>query len=314
MKRVLVTNLIMQRDLGTFRAQLEAANIETVAHPIRQFLSEAELLPIIGRFDGVIAGDDQFTERVLQTGLPRLKVISKWGVGLDTIDLEAAERLGIRVYNSPGAFGDAVAEVAVGYMLMLSRSLHRVDRQVRQGGWPKVEGEGLKGKVLGLVGFGSIGRAIAGRALAFGMMIMATDVQMAAMEPLPGVEFATLESLLTQADHLCLACNLTPTNRGMINGAALGQMKPTAYLVNMARGPLVDQPALVEALKNRQIGGAALDVYETEPLPAGHPLTHFENVVLGSHNANNLRSANDYVNRNTIRNLLLGFGQLADEV
>ena len=306
MKQVLITNLIMQRDIEQFRSQLAEANIEPVSYPVKQFLTEGELLPIINQFDGVIAGDDQFTETVLKTGLPRLKVISKWGVGLDSINLDAAKRLGIEVYNSPGAFGEAVAEVAVGYLLMLSRHLHIIDREVRQGNWLKLEGEGLKDKTLGIVGFGSIGRATAIRALAFGMKIIAYDVQMSKLPSSEGVEFANFERVIKEADYLCLCCNLTDDNKGLIGEAELLTMKSSAYLVNMARGGLINEPKLIEALQNKTIAGAALDVYEAEPLDEKHPLTQIDNVILGSHNANNLRQANQYVNQNSIRNLLLG--------
>ena len=261
----------------------------------------------------MIAGDDQLTARVLEASQPRLRVISKWGVGLDSIDLEAARRLGIQVYNSPGAFGDAVGETALGYMLMLARHLGRVDRAVRRGEWPKPEGEGLGGKVLGIIGFGAIGQAIARRAIAFDMTILASDVRAAELAPTapPGTTFASLEEVVESADYLCLACNLTAENRHLIGADALSRMKPTSYLVNVARGPLIDESALVEALLAGRIAGAALDVFETEPLPTGSPLARLENVVLGSHNANNLRSANDAVNRNSIANLLAGLASIA---
>ncbi len=304
MKRVLVTNPIMQRDLPRFEGRLRDAGIETVVHPVSQALDEAQLLRIVPGFDGVIAGDDPFTARVLEAAAPRLKVISKWGVGLDAIDLEAARRLGIQVFNSPGAFADAVAEVAIGYIVMLSRHLHRVDREVRMGKWPKPEGEGLRGKILGIVGLGAIGRAIAQRALPFGMVVRAVDIRRSS--PPPGVEWATLDSLLSTADTLCLCCNLTPENRRMIDADRLARMKPTALLVNVARGGLIDEPALIAALAGKRIAGAALDVFEQEPLPPDHPLLALDNVILGSHNANNERRANDFVNRNTIENLLRG--------
>ena len=307
MKQVLITNLIMQRDIEQFRSQLAEANIEPVSYPVKQFLTEGELLPIINQFDGVIAGDDQFTETVLKAGLPRLKVISKWGVGLDSINLDAAKTLGIEVYNSPGAFGEAVAEVAVGYLLMLSRHLHIIDREVRQGNWLKLEGEGLKDKTLGIVGFGSIGRATAIRALAFGMKIIAYDVQMSKLPSSEGVEFANFERVIKEADYLCLCCNLTDENKGLIGEAELLTMKSSAYLVNMARGGLINEPELIKALQTKAIAGAALDVYDAEPLAVEHPLTQMDNIILGSHNANNLKQANQYVNQNSIHNLLLGF-------
>ena len=306
MKRILVTNLIMQRDLEEFRSLLRENDIEAVPHAVTQFLKEAELLPIIGQFDGVLAGDDQFTARVLRAGLPRLKVISKWGVGLDSIDLEAAKELGIRVFNTPGAFGDAVAEVALGYLLMLSRKLHLIDRQVRGGCWPKLEGEGLGGKVLGLAGFGAVGKATARRALAFGMEALATDPYVNADNPEEGVSRVSFDELVSRADYLCLCCNLTPENRGMVGEREFSKMKRSAYLINVARGALVDEQALIRALQEKAIAGAALDVYETEPLPSQHPFTRIESVILGSHNANNLKSANDYVNRVSMENLLTG--------
>jgi D-3-phosphoglycerate dehydrogenase / 2-oxoglutarate reductase len=304
-KRVLVTNLIMQRDAHEFADALAAAGIALDMYPVKQFLSEEELLPILGQYDGMIAGDDRLTARVLESGLPRMRVISKWGVGLDSIDLEAARRLGIRVYNSPGAFGEAVAEVALGYMLMLGRHLGVIDRRVRAGGWPKLEGEGLMGKVLGVVGYGAIGRGIARRAVPFGMRILAAEARTDVVAE-DGVEIASLDRLLEDADYLCLACNLTAENRHMINADILARMKPTAFLINMARGPLVDESALIEALRSGRLAGAALDVYETEPLPSDSPLAQLDQVILGSHNANNLRSANAFVNKNTIDNLLRG--------
>lgn len=297
----------MQRDLKRFRTELEKAGIEAEPYPVKQFLREEELLPIIGKYDGVIAGDDEYTERVLKRGLPRLKVISKWGVGLDSIDLDAAKRLGIKVYNSSGAFGGAVAEVAMGYILMLSRKLHIIDREVRKDDWPKPESEGLNGKVLGIVGFGSIGKEIAKRTLAFGMKILATDIKMSEMESLDSVYFTNLDEILKLSDYLCLTCNLTLENRGMMGKDELKKMKPTAYLINLARGALVDEDALIQALKKNVIAGAALDVYGEEPLPKKHPFKKMDNVILGSHNANNLHSANEYVSKNTIKNLIRGF-------
>ena len=308
MKRVLITSLLMVREQQRFERGLRAEGLEPVFQQANQFLTEEELLPLIGSFDGMIAGDDQLTERVLRAGLPRLKVISKWGVGLDSIDCEAAERLGIRVCNSPGAFGEAVADAAIGYLLMLTRKLHLVDRAVRRGDWPKPVGESLRGKVLGIVGLGSIGRALADRALAFGLEILATDVRADEIRPPAGVRFVALEELLRSADYICLACSLTAQTRGLLGPAELARMKPGAYLVNVARGALVDQETLVQALADRRLAGAALDVYLEEPLPAGHPLTRMEQVVLGSHNANNVAEANEQVHRNTVRNLLRGLG------
>ena len=307
MKRVLVSNLIMTRDIDRFRPELAAVGVEAVVADVRQFLTEEELLPIIGGFDGVLAGDDQFTERVLEAALPRLKVISKWGVGIDSIDLEAAKRLGIQVFNSPGAFGDAVAELAIAYMVMLDRKACVIDREVRAGKWPKYEGQGLVGKTLGVIGHGAIGRGVTKRAAAFGMKIIACDPCPGACD-CPGVESACFDDVVAGADYLVLACNLTEENRHCIAREQLGRMRPGARLVNVSRGPLVKEADLIEALQQGVIAGAALDVFETEPVSVDNPLAGMDNVVLGSHNANNVSSANEYVNKNTIANLLKGLG------
>lgn len=304
--RVLVTGLLMVRQAERFRPMFEAVGVDVTFMASGQFLEEAELLPILGQFDGMIAGDDELTERVLTEASPRLKVISKWGVGIDSIDLDAAERLGIPVFNTPGAFSTAVAEVALGYLLMLTRHLHSVDRAVRRGEWPKPVGLGLGGRTLGIVGFGGIGRAIAERAVGFGLQILAYDVrQEAAIE---SGRWVDLDTLLRSSDFVCLACSLSPDNVGMINSTTLAKMRRGAYLLNVARGPLVDQDALVTSLREGHLAGAALDVFTTEPLPADHPLTTFDNVVLGSHNANNLGQANEAVHQNTLDNLFRTLG------
>lgn len=308
--RVLVSNLLMVAEAARFRPALEAHGLEPTFRADRQFLREGELLDLLPGFDGMIAGDDELNEKVLSRVAGRLRVISKWGVGLDSIDLAAAERLGIAVYNSPGAFGEAVAEAAMGYLLLLTRQLHRIDREVRRGGWPKPSGRGLRGKVLGLVGLGAIGRETARRARGFGLEILASDVR-AELPPEEGVRLVAFDEVLERSDHLCLACNLTVENHHLIDARALARMKPGACLINVARGPLVDETALVEALERGHLAGAALDVYEHEPLSADHPLTRLDSVILGSHNANNLVEANEQVHRTTIDNLLRGLGLLS---
>lgn len=304
--RVLISGLLMVREAARFRPIFESAGVEPVFLSRQQFLREAELMEILDTFDGMVAGDDELTAAVLQHAVPRLKVISKWGVGLDSIDLDAAQRLGIQVFNSPGAFNEAVAEVAIGYLLMLTRKLHLVDRAVRRGEWPKPVGVGLRDRVLGVIGYGGIGQTIAQRARAFGLQILAYDVRRELA--IEGGRLVSLETLLSDSDFVCVACSLNEQNVGLVGRQALARMKPGAYLLNVARGPLVDQDALLEALENGRLAGAALDVYAEEPLVEGHPLGRMDHVVLGSHNANNLASANEAVHRNTLRNLFRGLG------
>jgi D-3-phosphoglycerate dehydrogenase len=306
--QVLVSNIMMINERPRFEAAIVAAGWVPVFADVDQFLSEAQCLQYAGQFDGWLAGDDRITRDVLAAFLPRLKGIAKWGTGLDSIDLAAARELGIPVLNTPAAFSEAVAEVAVGYMLMLTRYLLEIDRAVRRGDWPKPRGLGLYGRVCGLIGFGAIGQGIARRAKGCGMSILAYDPPLQAKGgltegPLADTAFVDLDRLVTESDVVCLACNLTAENRHIISEKQLKAMKRESILVNVGRGPLVDEVALAAALAAGEIAGAGLDVFEVEPLPADSPLRTLPNVVLGSHNANNLNSAVEYVHANTMNNL-----------
>jgi D-3-phosphoglycerate dehydrogenase len=295
----------MQGELHKFEQDLAAQGIELVVPEVHQQLSEEELLEIMPDIDGVIVGDDKFTAAVLESS-PRLRILSKWGVGTDCIDLETAARLGITVTNTPGVFADDVANVATCYILMLARGLHRVDAAVRAGTWLKVEGESLREKALGVVGLGSIGLALAERARALGMGVAGCDpaTQARAAAEAAGVRATTLDDVLATADYLALCCPLTPQTHHLIDARALAAMKPGAKLVNVARGPLVDEPALVDALRSGHLAGAGLDVFETEPLPADSPLRDLPQVILGAHNGSNAREAVERTSRLAVQNLL----------
>lgn len=274
---------------------------------VAQNMGEAELLEVIERYDGVIAGDDEFTARVIEKGARcRLKVIAKWGVGINAIDLSAAERHGVAVRRSPGILSDAVADEAWGYILMLARQLHVSDRRVRDGEWAKLVGLGLRGRTLGIIGVGDIGKQIALRALGFGMRLLGNDIRPIdrAFLGYSGTQMVPKEELLRRADFVVLACDLNPTSFHLLSGAEFALVKRSAYLVNIARGAIVDTPALVEALRGKMLAGAALDVYEEEPLPADSPLRGFDNVLLNAHNAFNADTAVAAVSENTVRELL----------
>jgi D-3-phosphoglycerate dehydrogenase len=290
-----------------FRARLESEGVEIVTPLVRERLSEEELLPIVGNIDGAICGDDQFTERVLRraTGL---KVISKWGTGIDSIDARAAAELGIRVCNTPNAFTDNVADTVLGYILCFARRLPWMDQEVRRGVWTKPDLISLRECALGVVGVGNIGRAVVRRARAFGMTVLGTDpIQVPkSFVDETGLIITSQRELLAQADFVSLHCDLNPTSFHLISREELAVMRPSAYLINTARGPVVDEPALVDALIGRRIAGAALDVFETEPLPADSPLRGMNNCLLAPHNANNSLAARRRVHESTICNLLQG--------
>lgn len=266
-----------------------------------QQLEEADLLPIIDRYVGILAGDDHLTRPVLEAGRS-LRVISKWGIGVDSIDLVAAEKLGIRVVNTPGVFGEELADYAMGYLHLLARRQHEVNQQVKGGIWHKVQGSSLAGKTLGIVGLGSSGRALARRAVAASMRVLGFDV--IEVPENSDYERVDLADLLAGSDVISLHLPATPDTRHLIDEAALGLMKPGAWLINISRGALVDEAALVVALREGRIGGAALDVFEEEPVSADNPLLGFDNVVVGSHNGSNTREAVERTTALAVENLI----------
>ena len=305
--RVLITAPYMLPRLEHFRQRLEAEGIEIVTLPVRERLDEAELLAVVPSLDGVICGDDQFTERVLLSA-GRLKVISKWGTGIDSIDCRAAERLGIRVYNIRGAFTDPVADTVMGYVLSFARRIPWMDRDVRDGLWMKADGVALRKRTLGIVGVGDIGRAVARRAHAFGMRLRGNDPVIPPTSFLAetGMMMVDLDTLLAEADFISLNCDLNPTSFHLIGREELALVRQPAFLVNTARGPIVDEKALVVALQEGRLAGAALDVFEIEPLPADSPLRRLDRCLLAPHNSNSDPSAHERVHEATIANLLSG--------
>jgi D-3-phosphoglycerate dehydrogenase len=295
----------MQPVLDRFRPVFEKNDVELVVPPVNERLEEEDLLQWIGDVDGVIAGDDRFTERVLRAA-PKLKVISKWGTGIDSIDRAACERLGIAVRNTPNAFSEPVADSVMGYILCFARNLIWLDRHIKNGHWQKIPGRSLRECTLGVIGVGNVGKTVVRRAQAFGMRLLGNDIVEMPAEFLreTGVTMMSKEELLPQADFVSLNCDLNPTSFHLMSDAEFGLMKPQAVVINTARGPIVDEAALIRALQSNRIAGAALDVFEVEPLPADSPLRHLDNVLLAPHNANSGLEAWERVHQNTIKNLL----------
>ncbi len=308
--RVLLSAPYLLPVIETFRPMLASAGIELVLTRVEERLSEDELLAFAGQVDGVVCGDDRFTSRVLEAFAPRLRVISKWGTGIDSIDRETAERLGVRVGNTPGAFAHPVGDTVMAYILAFARRGPWMDREMKAGHWEKLPGRTLRECTLGVVGVGHCGREVLRRASAFGMRLLGNDIV-----PIPdefinevGVEMLTLEALLERSDFVSLNCDLNPTSFHLINAASLAHLQPHAILINVARGAVVDEAALIETLRSGRLAGAALDVFEREPLPLDSPLRGFDNVLLAPHNANSSPEAWARVHRNTLRNLFLGLG------
>jgi D-3-phosphoglycerate dehydrogenase len=310
-ERVIISCRQLQQTLEAHRASLDAHNLELIVPVVKQQLSEGELLDLIPGVHGIIAGDDQITRHVLERAT-EMRIVSKWGVGTDGIDRNAAAELGIRVTNTPGMFGDEVADVVIGYLVLLARHLHATDRLVRSGAWPKPAGVSLAGRTLVVIGLGDIGRAVAERAMAMKMRVLGveTDATNAGLARDAGVEVTGLAEAFSQADAVSVNCPLTPETRHLVGEAQLRSMPEGAWIINTARGPILDEQALIEALRAGQLGGAALDVFEDEPLPADSPLRQFDNVILGSHNASNTTEAVHRTSERAIANLLQGLEEV----
>ena len=303
--KVLISAPYAMPVINVYRTRLETENCDIIVAEVNERLEEHELLPIVSDVDGIICGDDRITARVIEAA-PRLKVISKWGTGIDSIDVEAAARRDIKVCNTTDAFSEPVADTVLAYILLFARQVARMNADLRANRWQKPQLFSLREKTLGVVGVGNCGKAVVRRAVAFGMRVLGNDIVQISPEFLhsAGIEMVSFPALLEQADFVTVHTTLNPTSFHLFNDGAFQQFKPGAYLINTSRGAVVEEAALVRALETGTIAGAALDVFEVEPLPFGSRLRQFDNCWLSPHNANSSPMYADRVHENTIRNLL----------
>lgn len=310
MPTVLFTAPYMIPFVDRFKPVFDNYGIELIIPDVRERMEEADLLRYAGQFDGTICGDDRYTSRVVQACSPRLKVISKWGTGVDSIDAEACSRYSIKIGRTLNAFTTPVADSVLAYILAFARRQPWMDRAMKSGKWEKIPGKALSESTLGIVGVGNIGKAVTRRARAFGMKVYGADIveidHVFISET--GIEMTTLHFLLSNSDFVSINCDLNPTSYHLMNAETFALMKPTAVLINTARGPIVHEASLIEALQAGRLAGAALDVFEVEPLPLDSPLMRMDNVMLAPHNTNSSPAAWERVHWNTIRNLLEGLG------
>lgn len=252
-------------------------------NPFDRTMTEDELIERIKGASALVAGSDKMTKRVLEAGSPTLKIVAKQGVGYNTIDIEAAKELGIAITITPGANSKSVADLTMGLILNAARNISGMDRAIRNNEWYRYTGCELNNKIIGIVGMGHIGGEVAKRAYAFGMKILAYDIypRQDFIEKY-NVTYVSLEKLFKQSDVITLHAPAIKATENMINRDSLNLMKSTAILVNAARGELINEEDLYEALKNKKIGFAALDVYKNEPLK-NSKLTDLENIVFTAH-------------------------------
>ena len=266
----------------TFRELVEREGCTLADRDIQFPVTEEHLTELVRDVDGLITGLEPLTPNVLRNA-NRLKVISTSGVGYDHVDVEAATERGIAVCNCAGCNNRSVAELAFGMMLSLSRQIYQSDRAMRKGEWGRFFGPELWGKTIGIIGLGRVGKSVSQLAKGFGMRILAHDVVWdITYADEHGITYVPLDRLLEQSDYVTVHVPLTPWTRNLIDERTLGLMKPTAYLINTARGPIVHEQALCDALERGQIAGAGLDVFTVEPTN-DCAFREFDNVIITPH-------------------------------
>lgn len=280
MDKVLVTNASFAKYSTRAQNILEGYGLEIIRP--KQPVTEEDLLSNLDDVVAIITGLEPISKNIINSA-PRLKVIVKHGIGVDNIDLDAAKEKGVIVANSPGTNREAVADLVFGLMLSLARNISKSDSQVRAGQWPKVFGQSVYGKTLGIIGLGAIGKSMVKRARGFDMKVIAFDNYWdKEYADANGVIYSDIEGILKEADFVSLHIPLTDETKNLISMNQLNMMKPTAYLINASRGGVVDEEALCKALSEGRIAGAGLDVFSSEP-PINSPLLGLENVILTPH-------------------------------
>lgn len=281
--RVLVTTTSFQDTPGPHHDKLAATGWEIIT--ARGPLTEAQTLELVGDIDGYICGDDAITQAVVAKAIPRLKVLSKYGIGVDKIDVAACTARNIPVLFTPGVNHTTVAEHAFLLLLALEKNFLFHCDSTRSGGWKRQTGHEVLGKTIGIVGLGRIGREMAIRAKAFGMHAVGYDVYWDdAFAAEHGIaRAATLEELFAASDYISLHTNLTPETRDLVRAETIATMKPGVIIINCARGEIVNTADMVEALRSGRVRGYGTDVLDAEPPPADHPLTHLPNCIVTPH-------------------------------
>lgn len=285
--KVLITCPPMLKQINEFRDKFKILGIEITTPNVVQTLTENELMGLLPDHDGWIIGDDPATKNVFKAGKQgKLRAAVKWGIGTDNVDFHACKELGIPITNTPGIFGSEVSDLAMCYLLGLARDAFFIDREIRKGDWPKPTGISLSGKVAGIIGLGDIGKNIAKRAHAHDLEIIGWDPY---AKSLPDYIKAikSFPDEIERCDFIIFACALTKDTKYLLDKNLLKFLKPGVRVINISRGPLINEIALLEGLSSGIIASAALDVFEVEPLSTENKILTHPKCILGSHNASN---------------------------
>jgi D-3-phosphoglycerate dehydrogenase len=307
--KILISSKHMNSVLDQYKHLLVENNIEWDSIVREQIVKKSELLPNIEKYDGVICSDDELDAEVLMKA-KKLKVICKWGVGIDSIDQDIAKKNGIKIFNSPGAFSEGCAVITMGMMINFARLIIPAHKSIENGEWEKFQGMALAGKKLGIIGFGNIGKEVAKRANAFDMKIYVNDINLESLEN-KDYHLVDKEFIYKNCDFISLHVPLTQDTRHLITKEQLKLMKASAFIINTARGPIIKESDLIWALENKIISGVGLDVFESEPLALDNPLRKLSNCIFSAHNSFNTKEAVEFVHGNTINNMIKGLKQYA---
>ena len=304
--KVLITWRLLIDNIEQYKKLLIDNNIIYEVLKFKQRAKKKDLIKIIHNYNGIICGDDEIDRQVLDKA-KKLKVISKWGTGLDSIDLTHSKKLGIKVYNSPGAFTANVAQHAVGLMYTLSRNIILNNNDLKTNkNWSKRICTNLENCNFGIIGHGKIGKKIISYLQPISKNFLIYDTKYKNPE-------SSLFKLLLKSDVVFVCCDLNKISNNMINLTNIKLMKKSSFLINISRGPIVNNNDLAKALKKRMISGVGLDVFDKEPIPNNSKLMKFQNCIMTSHNAFNSKEVIDKINKVSVNNLINYFKSYKNE-
>ena len=302
--RVLLTGNHFRRTDPAHEKRLVDAGCEIVMSPYGRSATESELIPLLEGVDAVLASTDHFTKAVFAAS-PRLKIVARWGVGYDAIDVDGATEHGVWITTTPGTNEHSVADATMTMILAIARDVVEHVETTRAGKWDRLVGVELLDQTIGVIGFGRIGRQVAIRATAFGMRVLAYDPVLSDQAIRDGgAEPATLEEVLRQADWVTLHAPSMPETHDLIDARTLAMCKKSAYIINTARGDLVNEDDLAEALRSGTVAGAALDVFKTEPIKSDNPLRSLPNVLPFPHIAGITKQSSERMSAMCVDNIL----------
>tara|TARA_B110000459_G_C16617543_1_gene499767 strand:+ start:1484 stop:2419 length:936 start_codon:yes stop_codon:yes gene_type:complete len=304
---ILITAFPFVNEYKRLRKLFINSNFNIKVVKTTQSLKEKDLLKLVENIDGILCGDDEINEKVLKKA-NKLKVLSKWGTGIDSIDLEACKKLNIKVYNTPGAFTESVATQALALILNFNRKILQNHNNIQKGIWNKLEGLTLVKKNIGIIGLGNIGLRIAELLVPFNSKVFGNDIKKISKKKLKKfkISFKSKNFIYQKSDIIILATDLNDTTKHLINSKLSKLIKSKPLIINIARGPIIEEKALIFLLQKKIIKGACLDVFEYEPLTKKSKLIKFNNVILTSHNAFNTKDEVNKVHLNTYKNLIIG--------